>query len=531
MKVLKTQLGDIKGNVGDQVVQYLGLKYAHLKDQLSAPELVDSNYSTDVVDATEYGPRAPAADMCTFEQGVLIQQEISSVPTPQTPPMSGTECLNLNVTVPVLETGTKKDRKLPVMVFIHGGGLIMGSSHWLQYDPKRLVRESVKMGKPAIVVNFNYRLGLLGNLTSSELRDKGYPGNNSLRDQRCAFQWVRRYIGDFGGDADHVTAFGESAGAACVLHHLSAKEPLFGRAISMSGTPLMLKPLPKSATEPAYETIIKAFGLEDLSAEERVKRLVSITPEDLIAKTPMEARLLPFIDGDIIPSAITFKDLTTNAQQLQEKVPGYLWCKELMIGDCQHDGTVCYFMGLANRKQNIGSSFHVSLTTNLSPDSATAILAAYNITPATPDDAALTSILSLANDLLYYIPAKRFACSFPGKTYYYNFDVLNPWEGAFKGCATHLLDAAFLFGNYEEWLGEGERSVVVEMMRGFLGFANGEVLWGNEGVKRFVVDGGREGDVDEAGGSRRDILCRFEEDGVLDLDELRGAWDLFMAGM
>jgi carboxylesterase type B len=59
----------------------------------------------------------------------------------------------------------------------------------------------------------SYRLAVLGNLTSAELRAAGYPGNNALRDQRCALQWVKSHIRAFGGDAETVTAFGVSAGS------------------------------------------------------------------------------------------------------------------------------------------------------------------------------------------------------------------------------------------------------------------------------------------------------------------------------
>ena len=59
----------------------------------------------------------------------------------------------------------------------------------------------------------SYRLAVLGNLTSAELRAAGYPGNNALRDKKCALQWVKKYIAGFGGDADNVTAFGVSAGS------------------------------------------------------------------------------------------------------------------------------------------------------------------------------------------------------------------------------------------------------------------------------------------------------------------------------
>lgn len=63
----------------------------------------------------------------------------------------------------------------------------------------------------------SYRLGLLGNLTSAELRVKNFAGNNSLRDQRCALQWVKMHISGFGGDPEKVTAIGVSAGAGMCL--------------------------------------------------------------------------------------------------------------------------------------------------------------------------------------------------------------------------------------------------------------------------------------------------------------------------
>ena len=147
-------------------------------------------------------------DGCAFEQSTLIQCSVGTGPETS---MSSTTCLNLNITVPSLPN--EANSVLPVMVFIHGGGFIMGANSWPHYDPARLVRMSADLGSPVIVVNVNYRLGAPGNLTSEELRKSGCPGNNSLRDQRCALQWVGKYIGGFGGDANNVTVFGESAGA------------------------------------------------------------------------------------------------------------------------------------------------------------------------------------------------------------------------------------------------------------------------------------------------------------------------------
>jgi len=93
----------------------------------------------------------------------------------------------------------------------------MGANSWPQWDPARLVKMSADIGMPIVVVSVNYRLGAPGNLTSEELRSDGYLGNNSLRDQRCALKWVKKFIGGFGGDGENVTVFGVSAGAGMLL--------------------------------------------------------------------------------------------------------------------------------------------------------------------------------------------------------------------------------------------------------------------------------------------------------------------------
>jgi carboxylesterase type B len=85
-------------------------------------------------------------DRCDVEQSVLIQQRIE---TPPCPPMSGLESLNLNITVPDI----KILDPLPVMVFIHGGGHLMGANYWPQWDMARLVKLSMEIGSPVIGVN------------------------------------------------------------------------------------------------------------------------------------------------------------------------------------------------------------------------------------------------------------------------------------------------------------------------------------------------------------------------------------------
>lgn len=149
----------------------------------------------------------------------FIQQ---SLPKPSFPGSSELDGLNLNISLPEVALRSPNDKKLPVFVFIHGGGYAIGGNWWPQYDTAPLVRLSVEQGNPIVAVNINYRTGCAGFLTTPELRKKGYKTNNGLRDQRTALTWIQKYITGFGGDAENVTVGGESAGGGescrCLPH-------------------------------------------------------------------------------------------------------------------------------------------------------------------------------------------------------------------------------------------------------------------------------------------------------------------------
>ena len=140
----------------------------------------------------------------------------------------GEDCLTLNVTTPK----RRREEPMPVMVFIHGGGYILGSSATPIYDGAALAR------KGCVYVSVNYRVGALGCLDLSSLsnRDVTIEGNLFLRDLVLALQWVRDNIAVFGGDPENVTIFGESAGAQAVATLLAvpAAKGLFAHAISES---------------------------------------------------------------------------------------------------------------------------------------------------------------------------------------------------------------------------------------------------------------------------------------------------------
>ncbi len=140
------------------------------------------------------------------------------------------DCLYLNVYTPA---DSASSRRLPVMVWIHGGGFTSGAGS--DYDGSVLAE---KQG--VVVVTLNYRLGALGFLAlpvlSSEAAD-GSSGNYGLLDQQAALRWVRDNIAHFGGDTGNITIFGESAGGMSVCAQLAspAAAGLFQKAIVQSG--------------------------------------------------------------------------------------------------------------------------------------------------------------------------------------------------------------------------------------------------------------------------------------------------------
>ena len=140
------------------------------------------------------------------------------------------DCLMLNIYVPEVEFSRGK-RKLPVMVWIHGGALLIGSNNYNENGPKHFMKKEI------VMVTVNYRLGPLGFLS---MGTDSVPGNVGLRDQNMALKWVKQNIAAFGGDPNSVTLFGESAGSLSVSLHLISpmSQGLFHRIILQSGTAL-----------------------------------------------------------------------------------------------------------------------------------------------------------------------------------------------------------------------------------------------------------------------------------------------------
>ena len=149
------------------------------------------------------------------------------------------DCLKLSVYTPDIKPQTP----LPVMVFIHPGGFVIGNGGTINQGPTFFMDHDV------ILVSISYRLGILGFLS---LETDDAPGNLGMWDQRQALIWVRQNIASFGGDPDRVTIFGQSAGSMSVHYHLLSPQSrgLFRGAIMQSGT--ALSPYTNVMRSPGY---------------------------------------------------------------------------------------------------------------------------------------------------------------------------------------------------------------------------------------------------------------------------------------
>ncbi|MFT6692626.1 MAG: para-nitrobenzyl esterase, partial [Colwellia sp.] len=210
------------------------------------------------------------------------------------------QCLNLNVYSPD-EMG-----KLPVMVWIHGGGFQVGSGSLPAYEGKKLA-QSAKV----VVVSLNYRLGALGFLRLCDITDGAInsTGNEGLGDQITALKWIQQNINNYGGNNNNITIFGESAGAmsiACLLASPAAKG-LFHKAILQSGASHTYSSVDK-ANNVAKEFINSANALGFTT-----KDLTSMSTNDILSvqqhflKRPdiyKKFGILPFspvVEKDLLP--------------------------------------------------------------------------------------------------------------------------------------------------------------------------------------------------------------------------------------
>ncbi|MET0245893.1 MAG: carboxylesterase family protein, partial [Sphingomonas sp.] len=212
------------------------------------------------------------------------------------------DCLYANVWRPAGAKG-----KLPVMVWIYGGGFVNGGASPPTYAGANLAREGI------VFVSFNYRLGRFGTFAlpqlSAENPDGGRLGNYAAMDQVAALQWVKRNIAAFGGDPSNVTIIGESAGGMSVHNMLTSPQSqgLFQRAVVMSGGNGRTEEAKTLAqVEQIGENFARRYNI-DPKAPDALAKLRALTAEQVTDGLSMMARgsgpetvTGPFPDGKVL---------------------------------------------------------------------------------------------------------------------------------------------------------------------------------------------------------------------------------------
>ena len=175
------------------------------------------------------------------------------------------DCLYLNVWAPAAAHA-----KLPVVVWIYGGGFTVGSASMANYSGEGLARQGV------VTVNIAYRLGAMGFLAHPDLSREGandrggHSGDYGLMDQVAGLEWVKRNIAGFGGDPDNVTVMGQSAGSMSVslLQINPRAHGLFQRLVGMSGSAFgqTMNPVPLATGEAQGVKVQQALGARGIEA-------------------------------------------------------------------------------------------------------------------------------------------------------------------------------------------------------------------------------------------------------------------------
>jgi para-nitrobenzyl esterase len=274
--IVSTAQGAVLGKQVNGVRLYAGMRFA-TAERWKAPQPAPAWAGT--LDGTKFGASCP-------QKGSALSADSKNE-----------DCLFLNVYVPD-DIGAAK---LPVMVWIHGGGFSQGAGS--DYDLSILAQKA-----HAVIVSTNYRLGVFGFFALPGVLEESRQVNYGLQDQQAALRWVKTNIAAFGGDASRVTIFGESAGGTAMCLHLVSPQSagLFHRAISESGPCTVLTGSSLPVLTASSEKLAQDFGCP--SGPDQLACMRSKPVADLNAATVLDLNLTgnvahwsPVVDGVSVP--------------------------------------------------------------------------------------------------------------------------------------------------------------------------------------------------------------------------------------
>ncbi len=285
--------GKVRGLPGNdpRITVYKGIPFAAPpvgENRWRAPQPCKNWAGT--LDAYEFGPismqNTPGVGDGLYDREWHVDPEIPN----------SEDCLYLNVWTPAKKT----DEKLPVLVWIYGGGFQWGYTAEMEFNGEAIAKRGV------IVVSIAYRLGCFGYMAHKEITDEApdAPSNFGLLDQKAALAWVKRNIASFGGDPDRITVGGQSAGGASVQHQLNCEEnrdiikaaAIFSGIIRLNNSDAdIFHPLTLSQAEDLGAEFFESLGVKNLSEARALSSKQLMDGYDRFVSD--HRRMFPITDG------------------------------------------------------------------------------------------------------------------------------------------------------------------------------------------------------------------------------------------
>ncbi|EDQ88228.1 uncharacterized protein MONBRDRAFT_32887 [Monosiga brevicollis MX1] len=463
--VVYTPDGPIQGSLDLQtgVVGYRSIPYAEAPvGRLRYAPPVQRQPWSKVHDGTQHGPSCITSGDLTFARD---REEAAA------------DCLTVSVyTPPGLNMSAQPSK--PVIIYLHGGGFIMGSSTYdiISPYPAAFVRDT-----DTILVHVQYRLGPAGFVALPEMTEEhGYAGTLGLLDQRLAMQWVQRNIGAFGGDPSRVTLMGESAGAFSICFHMVAPQNagLFQRVILQSAMCDFHFPTLEEGYEQGYQ-LAEASGCatpkDDAEQGQAANDTSSVLDCLRSVDEPFVQEVLPHRRGLLMHTGVRWFPVMDGAYISQQPIDlirqGQMLDVDVIIGSNADEGTL--FALIAYKLVIFPSAWPDLLRATFEPDMADFFL------NALPDEWSAHHKLTTMFDNLFACSVRRMAGlieenSGPDtQVYLYNYAMVptSQWW-PFSGIgAFHSSELLYLF-NGDDTMHAGERRVAKKLRHFWGAFAH-----------------------------------------------------------
>jgi para-nitrobenzyl esterase len=447
-QILAIPQGTLKGVVAEGVGWFLGIPFAQppVGDLRWRPPAAPPRWSGER-DATKAGPVCPAQE----------------------------DCLYLNVLRPA---SAHAGQKLPVMVWIHGGAFLGGTSmggYGGDTDGHEFAREGI------VAVSANYRLGFAGYFSHPALDHENHPFSNyGAMDQIAALKWVRANIASFGGDPDNVTIYGESAGGFSVLLLMVSPEArgLFNKVIAESSF-ARARAIPLATAEANGVKQAEQAGVKGQDAAAAAAlRALPMSAFPIIRNRPGGFRPYPVLDGQIFPTQV----LAGFQEGAEARVP-------LILGGNSNEASLLHPTP--------------SLLNAMPPEERAAIMKAFNPHGSKSEEQTVNDFVTVQDVIEPDRAIARLHTRNGAPTWTYFFaDVPDGLKQVRQYGAAHTEELPFVFISPRQLLGPGDLKLAREVNAYWASFARtgdpdsaGGVLWprwsDDEGQIEFTPEGPR----------------------------------------